>query len=44
MPGRKAYITLANNAAWQAAAEKKTQMFFGIVIEFVAVLKQLTAA
>jgi len=38
------YITPPNNAAWQAAAEKKTQMFFGIVIESAAGSKELTVA
>ncbi len=38
------YITLPNSAAWQADAEKKTQMFFGIVIEYAAASKELTAA
>jgi hypothetical protein len=38
------YITLPNNAVWQAAVEKKTQMFFGIVIESVVALKEPTAA
>ncbi len=38
------YITLPNNAAWQAAVEKRPQMFFGIVIESAAASKELTAA
>jgi hypothetical protein len=37
------YITLPNNADWQAAVEKKTPTSFEIVIESVAGLKEPTA-
>ena len=37
------YVTLPNSAAWQAAVEKRPLMFFGIVIESVAGLKEPTA-